>query len=560
MSYVFTETFDILIPDIEQRLNEFSEGSFNGAHGLVIELAAIHVGATANFNYYSEEALTESINSWLDPHPKPIIMNHDPYSEPIGRVMGAKMDKEADGTPYARLQAAILDPTAIEKVADGRYLTGSVGGRSKEALCSICKVDWANPTAAFELPCKHRRGKVYNGKVAMMEMKNISFKEYSIVNMPADTKSGIRKIGADEAVKDTWVKPARFFVLDMVEESILEYTESESKEVLEGMRRKEYLPMYTGLKGAFILAQGIHEEELSIKDSGNLDKPDTNTVNDLINEEIEMPLDNAAAIDEEDILAVVEGLSEDLSAQADKDTKDEESEGSTDEESEDETSEEDEDENSDEEAANDSEEKGKPTGQEKPSGDVDPNNSDGAPVNREEEEDTDTEGDEESTEEDASDETANSEANEEEEKPELTNEENVIEPQIATLTQRVSELEEENKKLKTRIKADLVERVVDTKIALGLLEIDARASAIVEHTDRTGASLADSLRDLANMEPNQVTLHDGNKTLEMEQNLGVVGNENNVTTIGDEEVQEKVDPLVAAENLFIDVLMGRKKA
>ena len=84
-------------------------------------------GLTANYNNYSAAELEKALQSWVEPYPKPIILNHDLNSEPIGRVMAAKMDKEQDGSPYVRLQVAITDPVAIQKVLDKRYLTGSVG-------------------------------------------------------------------------------------------------------------------------------------------------------------------------------------------------------------------------------------------------------------------------------------------------------------------------------------------------------------------------------------------------------------------------------------------------
>ena len=57
--------------------------------------------------------------------------------------MAAKMDKEQDGSAYVRLQVAITDPIAIQKVMDKRYLTGSVGGRAGKAVCSISGDDLA---------------------------------------------------------------------------------------------------------------------------------------------------------------------------------------------------------------------------------------------------------------------------------------------------------------------------------------------------------------------------------------------------------------------------------
>jgi hypothetical protein len=151
-------------------------------------------GLTANYNNYSAEALEKALQSWVEPYPKPIILNHDLNSEPIGRVMAAKMDKEEDGSAYVRLQVAITDPVAIQKVLDKRYLTGSVGGRAGKAVCSISGEDLASESSDGKpkFP-KYKRGQIYKGKLAFIDMQDISFKEYSFVNQPADAKSGVRK-------------------------------------------------------------------------------------------------------------------------------------------------------------------------------------------------------------------------------------------------------------------------------------------------------------------------------------------------------------------------------
>ena len=144
MSFDFVENFTLELPDPSKSDLDFSE-SFNSRHGLIIEVAAIHEGLTANYNNYSAEALEQALQSWVDPYPKPIILNHDLNTEPIGRVMAAKMDKEADGSSFVRLQIAITDPVAAQKVLDKRYLTGSVGGRAGKAICSITGDDLAVP-------------------------------------------------------------------------------------------------------------------------------------------------------------------------------------------------------------------------------------------------------------------------------------------------------------------------------------------------------------------------------------------------------------------------------
>ena len=177
MSFDFTENFVLQLPDFSKSDVNFSE-SFNSKNGLIIEVAAIHEGLTSNYNNYSAEELEKALQSWVDPYPKPIILNHDLNTEANGRVMAAKMDKEEDGSSFVRLQIAITDPVAAQKVLDKRYLTGSVGGRAGKAVCSVSGEDLAAEDASGRpKAAKYKRGKVYKGKLAFVEMKDISFKE-----------------------------------------------------------------------------------------------------------------------------------------------------------------------------------------------------------------------------------------------------------------------------------------------------------------------------------------------------------------------------------------------
>lgn len=196
MAIDFVENVTLFLPE-SPTFDKFQESAFSESHGLIVEVAAIHSGATANYNFYGENELQKSLDSWLTPYPKPIIINHDINSDPIGRVIGAKMDKEPNGASFVRLQAAITDPVAVQRVMDKRYLTGSVGGKAEQAVCSICGTDWAIPRRTSGAPCEHVRGESYKGTVAMLEMRNIGFKEYSFVNVPADSNSTIRVINSN---------------------------------------------------------------------------------------------------------------------------------------------------------------------------------------------------------------------------------------------------------------------------------------------------------------------------------------------------------------------------
>jgi len=546
MSFEFTETLTIEVPDVEEKIAAFGENEYKKTHGLIIEVAAIHEGMTANFNYYPSKALEESLESWIKPYPKPIIMNHDPTSEPVGRVMAAKMEEEDDGTPYVMLRVAITDPEAIAKVSDQRYLTGSVGGSAKQANCSVCGADWAEASIR-NIPCKHSRGKTYKGKLCYMEMNGIGFKEYSFVNMPADQHSGVRAMhtaseGEIPEADDNWIRAAKIYSLNMDNEEILEFSESEENlNILEEKSKKEASWMYAQFKGSFLSAliaeseEGRNDEELDVS---------TN----IINEE------------EEDILEVTEGLSSDLAdtteaeeeseeeavAEEEVDSAVEETEEEV-EESEEEVSEEVEaSEDKDEEEVEEAADK-KPEAQESPRDkDVDPDNSDGAPVSREDDEEDEVveEGEEEEV------------VNEEESSETDLNEE------IVTLESRVEELEsreqallEENAKLKAAIKRQLAERVVDMKVALGLIEAEDRAEELEEHAKRSAGSLADSMRDLAGMAKVQKT--DISPPQVNNESAAVAENDASVVVDDDGELEEDEDK--DPEDVFVDALMGRRK-
>lgn len=253
------------------------------------------------------------MQSWVEPYPKPIILNHDLNSEPIGRVMAARMDKEEDGSSFVRLQIAITDPVAVQKVMDKRYLTGSVGGRAGKAVCSISGDDLANlDESGKPKMARFKRGQVYKGKLAFIDMQDISFKEYSFVNQPADSKSSVRAVATPGsnaiATSDSeWVARSSAFVLSMDKEDIFSVEENES--LFANLKSKESRPLYLHLKGAFLSAMAIQESENYISTNDPLlsdenDNKDVHEENLTMNENVK---DN-------DILATVEELSQDLSA------------------------------------------------------------------------------------------------------------------------------------------------------------------------------------------------------------------------------------------------------
>jgi starvation-inducible DNA-binding protein len=225
--------------------------------------------------------------------------------------MAARMDKEEDGSSFVRLQIAVTDPVAAQKIADKRYMTGSVGGRAGKAVCSISGEDLAaeddngKPRVA-----RYKRGKVYKGKMAFVDMQDISFKEYSFVNQPADQRSGVRGSkttdgSAPVADSDNWVAKSAAFVLHMDNEDIVSINENES--ILKNMKKKESKPVYLHLKGAFLTALAIQENENVNNQSVSL-LSNEDSIENKSEENLKMK-----DVATDDILAVTEELSEDLS-------------------------------------------------------------------------------------------------------------------------------------------------------------------------------------------------------------------------------------------------------
>ena len=538
MSFDFVENFTLQLPDFSKSDIDFSE-SFNSRHGLIIEVAAIHEGLTSNYNHYSAIELEKALQSWVEPYPKPIILNHDLNTEPIGRVMAAKMDKESDGSAFVRLQIAITDPVAAQKVIDKRYLTGSVGGRATKAVCSISGEDLAreDDSGRPRMP-KFKKGKVYKGKLAYIDMQDISFKEYSFVNQPADQKSGVRSTKIQDGkteISDSegWIAKSAAFVLSMDNEDIISIEENRS--ILSDMKKKESKPIYLHLKGAFLTALALQESESYISNANSLLSNEDSEKNN--SEETHSMKD---VNKEEDILAVAEGLSEDLSNIAASSS--EEPSATTDEKVVEEASEEKTEEVSEESVETGSEEENSADDSEE--ADVRTVDSE----NAEKPEESSVEKTDESQE-DA------------EEASELSDNKEGVEQDADTLKARIKLLEEENAKLKSALHRTLVERVVDTKVGLGLESVDDREKLIEEHATRTASSLADTLRDLAKT-PVKV-----NKRLsnfagmpEVTSEAEVTESEDNVLTLDkEEEISKPGSPVDSFEQVLVDALMGRRK-
>lgn len=533
-------------------------------------------GLTANYNNYSSVELEKSLQSWVEPYPKPIILNHDLNSEPIGRVIAAKMDKEQDGAPYVRLQIAITDPSAAQKISDKRYLTGSVGGRAGKAVCSISGEDLAAESSDGrpKMP-KYKRGQIYKGKLAFVDMQEISFKEYSFVNQPADQRSSVRtskSIDGSTIVKDadTWAAKSSAFVLHMDKEDITTVEENES--ILKGMKKKESRPLYLHLKGAFLTAVAFQESETAKADNTSLLSEEN-----IIHEE-NVKMDETVKSD--DVLATVENLSQDLTVlatAAKEETPTADAAPAEDVLPKEETPVVEEISNPDlmsalvaaleiVKATKDQStidilsskiEDLKKSTEKAPDAEIFNAPSEDSAKRSDEE----TAAAEEQSKEELVDsekaESSPEKVEQEESKTELTG--NTQADEQNDNDNKLQVLQTENAKLREALHRTLAERVVDTKISLGLELVEQREQLIKDHAARSAGSLADSLRDLAKLPIAKKNIQKLNVEAVID-NYVVSEKETNVI-VEDEEMivatpEDKVDPV---EELFVDALMGRRK-
>jgi hypothetical protein len=533
-------------------------------------------GLTANYNNYSAAELEKALQSWVEPYPKPIILNHDLNSEPIGRIIAAKMDKEQDGAPYVRLQVAITDPLAAQKISDKRYLTGSVGGRAGKAVCSISGEDLAAESAdGRPKTAKFKRGQVYKGKLAFVDMQDISFKEYSFVNQPADQRSSVRAskaIDGSTVVTDSenWTAKSTAFILHMDKEDITTVEENES--ILKGMKKKESRPLYLHVKGAFLTALAFQESETAKADNTAL----LSEKNIIDEENVEMD----EIVKGDDVLATVENLSQDLSAIATVPCGTAPKEESEEIPSQEEASVNVESKNVDlisvlSDALQEAKEAGEQSVVDVLSSKIEKlkkaqedeslveapaaENAEQSPSEQKE-----SEGEKVETEEQGKEEVVNSENAEsspenetqEESNSELTGSTHADEQNDND--DKLQVLQQENAKLREALHRTLAERVVDTKISLGVEPIEERENLIQDHATRSAGSLADSLRDLAKLPVAKKNI----QKLNVESVIDgcIVSEKENNVIVEDEEVstapEEKVNTV---EELFVDTLMGRRK-
>lgn len=156
-------------------------------------IESIHAGKTRNGNVYISEKLKgdyklrSGVFSFTYPYPKPMLKNHDRYSEPTGRITNAQFISDSStGKEAILIVPEITDQDTIQKILDGRYLTVSIGATTDSVTCNICGQDILKDGW-----CGHARGETYDEVECAWILGNLWFDECSWVTVPSDSQAKI---------------------------------------------------------------------------------------------------------------------------------------------------------------------------------------------------------------------------------------------------------------------------------------------------------------------------------------------------------------------------------
>lgn len=162
--------------------------------GLLLDIEATHSGKNLNYVIYYEDSMEKDAETFISPFNKPVLKNHDSYSEPMGRVVAVDFGNSefTDERSAIKVKAKVTDQDAMIKFLDGRYQTVSIGGRMKTVTCSICgKTILKDGQFKF---CGHMNGRKYNDQICYWGARDITYNEVSTVNSPADVYARVTKV------------------------------------------------------------------------------------------------------------------------------------------------------------------------------------------------------------------------------------------------------------------------------------------------------------------------------------------------------------------------------
>jgi len=236
------------IRDANKNLVLSDSGGVRDNVSLICSIAATHAGTLINNRIYPPKSMKKGIKTWTTPYKKPVLVNHDEEKDPVGRVIKARYLKTpkgigmedykpiltaSDGYGYVDLVVKITDQAAIEKIMDGRYETVSVRMSTDHAYCSVCDTDWAD-----DGPCEHTPGKKYEDALAYITTGDLTYREVSFVNIPADEYARVEGLTFGSKQEDSLEDPREVSV----------YANNAEEKTLCDLKKEEGTNLYDYLK------------------------------------------------------------------------------------------------------------------------------------------------------------------------------------------------------------------------------------------------------------------------------------------------------------------------
>ena len=226
---------DVSSFDIKPAAITTFEDSEHEGQALRVETITTHSGMLINNRVYPGINMRKSVGTWVVPdnggtaeYDRPVLLNHNTDSKPIGRVVSAKFTplkkgnefnkdfltpvvidrgKKSDdlGSGYITTVSVITDEDAIKAILRGEYKTVSSSFTTNLAICSICGCDylatdkwcghWPGETYEIEVPTGKDAKKTKTVKMFCFAITgDLYYREWSYVNVPADAAAQTTKM------------------------------------------------------------------------------------------------------------------------------------------------------------------------------------------------------------------------------------------------------------------------------------------------------------------------------------------------------------------------------
>jgi hypothetical protein len=204
-----------------------------GKRKLLVTAPATHAARLTNNNgLYQPRRMVNDIASFVQPFPKPVLVEHNSKADPLGRVVQATYEPidhhflqdapeqldEKDtfklikflmttgliyndnfpGVGSGLLTMEITDQEAIEKFLDQRYMTFSIRVASNEILDPHTGLPFRDPFAEDDEDdgkySPYMPGEVVDGMPGFIVLDQLKYREVSPVNIPADETAIVRSM------------------------------------------------------------------------------------------------------------------------------------------------------------------------------------------------------------------------------------------------------------------------------------------------------------------------------------------------------------------------------